>query len=101
MTQEEFDRKMEQNLNASSVHLGIEESMLLAHEYPFLAASWVERLHNNPKFNENKERFVDADSIEGQLIVLRKVHQTYSHHSLGNVIVQLESRQKEINKWKK
>ena len=72
--------------------------MLLAHEYPLLAASWAERLHNNTKFNENKERFVDADSIEGQLIVLRKVHQTYSHHSLVNVIVQLESRQKEINK---
>lgn len=98
MTQEEFDIKMEQNLNASSVRSGIEESMLLVHEHPGLAMSWVERLQNKPQFNENKERFVDADSIEGQLIVLRKVHQTYSHHSLGNVIVQLESRQKEINK---
>ena len=98
MTQEEFDRKMEQNLNAPSVRSGIEESMLLAHEHPGLAMSWVERLSNKSQFNDSQERFVDANSIEGQLIVLRKVHQTYSHHSLGNVIVQLESRQKEINK---
>ena len=98
MTQAEFDRKMEQNLNASSVRFGIEESMLLAHEHPLLAMNWAERLPNKPKLNESQERFVDADSIEGQLIVLRKVHQMYSHHSLGNVIVQLESRQKEINK---
>lgn len=98
MTQEEFDRKMEQNLNAPSVKSGIEESMLLAHEHPGLAMSWVERLPNKPQSNENQERFVDADSIEGQLIVLRKVHQTYFHHSLSNVISQLESRQKEINK---
>ena len=98
MTQAEFDRKMEHNFNAPSARYGIEESMLLAHEHPGLAMSWVERLSNKSQFNENQERFVDADSIEGQLIVLRKVHQTYSHHSLGNVIVQLESRQKEINK---
>ena len=98
MTQAEFDRKMEQNLNAPSVRSGIEESMLLAHEHPGLAMSWVERLSNKSQFNDSQERFVDANSIEGQLIVLRKVHQTYSHHSLGNVIVQLESRQKEINK---
>lgn len=98
MTQEEFDRKMEQNLNAPSVKSGIEESMLLAHEHPGLAMSWVERLSNKSQFNVSKERFVDANSIEGQLIVLRKVHQTYSHHSLGNVIVQLESLQKDINK---
>lgn len=89
---------MEHNLNAPSVKSGIEESMLLAHEHPGLAMSWVERLLNKSQFNGSKERFVDANSIEGQLIVLRKVHQTYSHHSLGNVIVQLESLKKERNK---
>lgn len=98
MTQEEFDSKMEQNLKAPSVQAGIEESMCLAYEHPGLAMSWVERLPNKPQFNENQERFVDADSIEGQLAVLRKVQQMYSHHSLGNVIMQLESLQKERNK---
>ena len=97
MTQEEFDRKMEHNLKAQTVKAGIEESMCLAYEHPGLAMSWVERLTNNTHFNETQERFVDADSIEGQLIVLRKLHQTYSHHSLSNVILQLESRQKERN----
>lgn len=97
MTQEEFDSKMEQNLNAPSVQAGIEESMCLAYEHPVLAMSWVDRLQNKPQFNENQERFVDADSIEGQLVVLRKVQQAYSHHSLGNVIMQLELLQKERN----
>lgn len=98
MTQEEFDSKMAQNLNAQSVQAGIEESMCLAYEHPGLAMSWVERLPNKPQFNENQERFVDIDTIEGQLAVLRKVQQTYSHHSLGNVIMQLESLKKERNK---
>ena len=53
MTQAEFDRKMEQNLNASSVRFGIEESMLLAHEHPLLAMNWAERLPNKPKLNES------------------------------------------------
>ena len=97
MTQEEFDSKMEHNFKAPTVQAGIEESMCLSYEHPGLARSWVERLPNKPQFNENQERFVDADSIEGQLAVLRKVHQTYSHHSLSNVILQLESRQKERN----
>ena len=97
MTQEEFDGKMEQNSKAPTVHAGIEESMRLAYEHPGLARSWVGRLPNKPQFNENQEKFVDADSIEGQLAVLRKVQQTYSHHSLSNVILQLESRQKERN----
>ena len=95
MTQEEFDSKMEHNLKAPTVKAGIEESMCLAYEHPGLAMSWVERLSSKPHFNENQERFVDADSIEGQLAVLRKVQQSYSHHSLGNVIMQLESLQKE------
>ena len=97
MPQEQFDRKMEQNLKAPTVKTGIEESMCLAYEHPGLARSWVERLPNKQQFNENQERFVDADSIEGQLIVLRKAHQTYFHHSLSNVILQLELRQKERN----
>lgn len=97
MTQEEFDRKMEHNLKAPSVQAGIEESMCLAYEHPGLAMSWVERLPNKPQFNENQERFVDADSIEGQLIVLRKLHQTHFHHFLSNVILQLELRKKERN----
>lgn len=98
MTQEEFDSKMEQNLKVPTVQAGIEESLCLAYEHQGLAMSCVERLPNKTQFNETQERFVDADSIEGQLVVLRKVQQTYSHHSLGNVIMQLESLQKERNK---
>ena len=98
MTQEEFDSKMEQNLKAPTVQAGIEAAMCLAYEHPGLAMCWVERLPNKQHFNENQERFVDIDTIEGQLAVLRKVQQTYSHHSLGNAIMQLESLQKERNK---
>ena len=55
--------------------------------------SWCE-----DKINDQSIKFIRPDSIAGQLETLRIIYRTYPHHSIGNVITQLESIQKERNK---
>ena len=47
------------------------------------------------KISDNSIKFIRLDSIAGQLETLRIISKTYPCHSIGNVITQLESIQKE------
>jgi len=95
MTQAEFNEKMKCFCNASNAKLAVEQAMQLAYQHPGLAMAWVE---SNQDSSNKQERYVDSDSVEGQLVVLRKVYKRYTHHSLENVIQQMEALQKERNK---